>query len=301
MIYAKPDILWLLLLMPLIWIVHFRGRPLPSLSVSSVTFWRGLRAETTASKRKRTIHWLAVLVETLFLSTFILAWSEPTLRQSERLPEMSDVIIVVDNSLSMSSMESQKEIRTAYARLLDTLAPDSRVNVVSWSDRVIFVANGTPSNAHVRRVLEQIAPVRASNRMDRLTDYVHAFRTAHPESHCILLSDGRFQIDGSTDVPEFLYCPIQSNGDNIALTEVSAKADTLENVLLHVHCKSFSEQTVTGTLRVLSKSRTVASVSVTIPAGSESITAIEPSVPLSEISHISLDVTDTLGLDNVLS
>lgn len=247
MVYANPHIFWLLLLIPVLWILHLRNRERQFLSVSTLWFWKHIDANPQTRLQRSTMRWLLMLLDALLLLGLVVAWSELRIRPEGILSEARDVLIVVDHSLSMSpnpaeakanhlpkpllgkrgsrsspsfrggrsSMTNHASVRSAYTCVLNSLPPDARVDVVAWADSVRSIASGAPHHASVTRALEQIIAVHASNDVDSLLAFADAVQSLRPDTSRVLITDGRFRTEGSHVLSRFLIYPVSSQTDSI--------------------------------------------------------------------------------------
>ncbi len=107
MSFVFPAFLWALTALSIPIIVHlFNFRKTQKIYFSSTRFLRQVQ-EATSAKRKLK-HYLILLSRLLFLLFLILAFAQPFIPAKEQLAAQQNIIIYLDNSLSMSVLVGEK-------------------------------------------------------------------------------------------------------------------------------------------------------------------------------------------------
>ncbi len=158
MSFVFPAFLWALTALSVPIIVHlFNFRKTQKIYFSSNRFLRQVQEATSAKRRLK--HYLILASRLLFLLFLILAFAQPFIPASEQVSARQNIILYLDNSLSMSVPVEEKTraldagIQIA-AQVVDIFQPDTRFQLIT-NDFAPF-SNTYKTKAEVSDLLTQV-------------------------------------------------------------------------------------------------------------------------------------------------
>jgi hypothetical protein len=130
-----PSFLWALLTLAIPLIIHlFNFRKTTRVYFSNTRFLKQVKEETT--KKRKLKQYLVLASRLLFLFFLVLAFCQPFLPAKEQMNDQQNVVIYLDNSLSMSAPVGEKRrgldeaIRMAQS-ILDLFPADARYRLIT--------------------------------------------------------------------------------------------------------------------------------------------------------------------------
>lgn len=179
--FLNPGFLWALTALSIPIIVHlFNFRRTTRVYFSSNRFLKHVQEVTTAKRRLK--HYLILASRLLFLLLLVLAFAQPVIPAREQLGSMRNMVIYLDNSLSMSVPVEDKtralEAGVAMAQtILQVMPPDTRYRLIT-NDFAPF-SNSYKARAEIADLLTQIRYSPVSRSATEITDRI---RTTTGES-----------------------------------------------------------------------------------------------------------------------
>jgi Ca-activated chloride channel family protein len=157
-----------------------------------------------------------------------------TVRDEERPPAV--LTFVVDTSGSMGDAGKMEVVREALGRLVDSLRPDDRVGIVTYSDEAEVRLEPTPveDDGSIRDVVAGLQPLQSTNAAAGLRlGYEQAVehRREGGVNRVILLSDGVANV-GDTDPASLAAAVQEAADDDIQLVTVGVGMGTYNDVLM---------------------------------------------------------------------
>jgi hypothetical protein len=163
MSFVFPSFLWALVVLAIPVIVHlFNFRKTQRIYFSSNRFLRQVQEATSAKRRLK--HYLILASRLLFLFFLVLAFAQPFLPAREQRSATREVILYLDNSMSMSAPVGEKirawDVALQQARkVTDAFPADTRYKLIT-NDFAPF-SNGFKSKGEMQDLLSQqrLSPV----------------------------------------------------------------------------------------------------------------------------------------------
>jgi hypothetical protein len=158
MIFQYPSFLWALSALAIPILIHlFNFRKTIRVYFSNTRFLKQVKQETTQKRKLK--QYLVLASRLLFLLFLVLAFAQPFLPASEQLEDQKNVIIYLDNSLSMSAPVAEKtraldEAISRVTEILRVFPADVQYQLIT-NDFVPF-SNSFKSKSEVLDFLSQI-------------------------------------------------------------------------------------------------------------------------------------------------
>ncbi len=160
--FLHPELLWLLLLVPVL--LFFKGNRGPA---AAVIFSTTSTLATMVKKRKSTVGKFTVLFKTLTFILLIIALARPQLGTSTAEVEASgiDILLAVDISSSMEAMDFKLKGQTAnrlevvksvVADFIEA-RPNDRIGLVAFAEKPYMVSPLTLDHNWLKKRLESIS------------------------------------------------------------------------------------------------------------------------------------------------
>ena len=153
------------LLVPILVHLTYRQKativPFPSLMFVQKVPFKSMR-------RQKIRHWILFLLRCAALTLVVLAFSRPFLNKasiaSVLSPASREVVILLDNSHSMSYTGRWETALQATRRIINDLSPSDRVSLATFSDAAQLVVRSTPEPSVIHSALDVIGPSNRSTR-----------------------------------------------------------------------------------------------------------------------------------------
>ena len=153
------------LLVPILVHLTYRQKatvvPFPSLMFVQKVPFKSMR-------RQKIRHWILFLLRCAALTLVVLAFSRPFLNTvsiaSVLSPASREVVILLDNSHSMSYTGRWETAQQAARGIINDLNPSDRVSLATFSDAAQLVVRSTPEPSIIYRALDVIGPSNRSTR-----------------------------------------------------------------------------------------------------------------------------------------
>ena len=231
--------------------------------VSSTLLWRravyDLQVNSPFQKLRKN---LLLLLQLLILAAVLLAISQPVINRMGR-PD-KNVLVLVDRSASMKTVESDSRTRLAHAiesatTLVKSLPDDCRVMVIAFAERAEVVCPFTEDKRRMVREIEAIQPTDAHTRIGEALQLAVAYAgqssgdSANPAAPAS--ADVRIFTDGHIADAKDLgavegkvtYHRIGEAGDNVGIVGFDVRRDAERPGVLSVFAQveNFGDQPVT--------------------------------------------------------
>lgn len=215
MTLLSPALLWTLVaLLPLAAIYFLKVRPRKK-PVTAYFLWQKVFSENKASalfKRLRDV--LSLLLLAVAFAAVALALAEPDFAGDER----KDLLLVVDNSASMSTLHGgSSRLQRAKARATDLIRGmngSQRAAVASFAGRTTILTHPTRHRRSLLDAVEGIQPTQMPSRMNAL-HHLQPGEEWMRETRVILLTDGCLDADVQPATVEIIR--ISDEAENIGI------------------------------------------------------------------------------------
>lgn len=261
----------LLVLVPVIIILYILRQEAKQQKFSSTMLWkeafRNIQATKPWEKLKKNI---LLFLQILTVLLFILALMGPWLKS--RNGGRRQVILVLDNSASMSSIYEGKQTRLEAAKAaacdyVDGLAAGTVINVISGGKDAVLVLSNSSDKLEVKRRIKEIGQTGFAGDLSVSLGLVESCANQAQDADIVFFTDTAFDTGGLSAAVASFY----SKGENLAVGSVSCgwKEETLE-VLISV--RSYADKDVVREINLYgidsSGKETLLDIpSVEIPAG----------------------------------
>lgn len=248
---------------PLLVLLYFLKLRRTDRIVSSTLLWRravyDLQVNSPFQKLRKN---LLLFLQLLILAAVLLAISQPVINRMGR-PD-KNVIVLIDRSASMKTIESDGRMRLAHAiesatTLVKSLPDDCRVMVIAFADRAEVACPFTEDKRRMVREIEGIQPTDAHTRISEALQLAVAYAgqssgdSANPAVPSA--ADVRIFTDGHiADAKDLVavegkvtYHRIGEAGDNVGIVAFDVRRDTERPGVLSVFAQveNFGDQPVT--------------------------------------------------------
>lgn len=173
-----PSFLWALLVLAIPILIHlFNFRKTTRVYFSNTRFLKQVKEETTQKRKLK--QYLVLLSRLLFLFFLVLAFCQPFLPAKEQMNDQQNIVIYLDNSLSMSSPAGEKKralddgIQMAQ-HILDLFPANTRYRLIT-NDFAPF-SNSYKTKAEVADLLSQIKLSAISRTANEITRQINEKR-----------------------------------------------------------------------------------------------------------------------------
>ncbi|MEM9111641.1 MAG: VWA domain-containing protein, partial [Planctomycetota bacterium] len=233
---------------------------------------------------------LLLWVQLLLLLLLLFAMARPT--QNAFASPGERVVIVIDHSASMNTLDADGKSRLAAAkqRALDVVdnldagggdQAGAGAMVIAYAHRTVVLQDFTTDLARVRSAIRSIEPTDQKSHLDSAIAAVepHARQAGGEDKLYVhVFSDGR--VSKSTDEPlalanaEVKYHRVgasAASGNNLGITALSSRRDFERPQLVQVFAKlaNYSGQPITTNVRFMADDRVLSTEKVTVPAVSK--------------------------------
>ncbi|MEM9348296.1 MAG: VWA domain-containing protein, partial [Planctomycetota bacterium] len=233
---------------------------------------------------------LLLWVQLLLLLLLLFAMARPT--QNAFASPGERVVIVIDHSASMNTLDADGKSRLAAAkqRALDVVdnldagggdQAGAGAMVIAYAHRTVVLQDFTTDLARVRSAIRSIEPTDQKSHLDSAIAAVepHARQAGGEDKLYVhVFSDGR--VSKSTDEPlalanaEVKYHRVgesAASGNNLGITALSSRRDFERPQLVQVFAKlaNYSNQPITTNVRFMADDRVLSTERVTVPAVSK--------------------------------
>ncbi|MCZ6697538.1 MAG: BatA and WFA domain-containing protein [Planctomycetota bacterium] len=210
-----------------------RREPVPALD-----FWRELIVQTQVrSLFQRLKRWLSLLLWLVIVTCLILAVGNPVFSFGRIKPQ--SIVVIVDNSASMQSVENRTEgttrlqlVRRALDELLERRPVSDEWMLIEAGGQSRVLTAWTRNREAVRRAAESISPHFGSVDLAEAGKLAGQLLSGKPRPCIVIISDGS---DG--EVPKIaredktvVYWPIGETDDNLGITQLSVRPHREQSV-----------------------------------------------------------------------
>lgn len=229
MTLLNPLALWFLLLLPLLIGLYFFREQSRPLQVPALFLWEEALGQSSSRRFFRRLrHFWLLLLAVLLLLLLTLSLSRPELR--EWLPHRQNLVLVVDNSLSMGRLAEPQGKRTlldeAQARArayVDRLPRDTHAAILQTSPAEV-VSGFTIDSRILRRALERVRLSSVPGDPGAWRDAADLLVQSRPESTEIIFLTDRAQVT-ETAMPDSRVVQLQAPRlGNLGITAFQARS-----------------------------------------------------------------------------
>lgn len=217
----------LLVLVPVLFVLHFLGRPQRTTIVSSLALWSMSTTSTVPARRPRRPPPSCYLL-TAFIVAAALAASQPMLRQTGSAPAM---LIAIDTSASMAAISGEASaLDRAVARARDLVlqtSPGTRLALASVSDRVDLLVGWTDNRRLLFSAMADLDVRAAATSQEELHADVAGLLADDASARLVYISDlADLPVDQESffGLSEGLQIGVGVAQDNFAVSEVIARS-----------------------------------------------------------------------------
>jgi len=303
--FLNPWAFLFLLTVPVLVLLYFLKLRRPQIRVPSTLLWRkvveDMRVNAPFQRLRRS---LLLLLQLLALLAAIAALARPILKVRETARE--SLIVLLDNSASMSALEDSRQTRLQIARaqiakIADNLAGGDEAMLIAFNASA-GVACGFTANPRLLR--EAVAGVRPT---DCATDVEPALLLAksicNSRSHprILLFSDGAFGETRNLELPvDVEYQKIGSARPNLAITglDIRRALEDRTRIEMFAAVENFSTQAFAGTMTVTLDGTALDTKYFSVGPQEALSQIFEASLPEGGTVQVQLDAADALACDN---
>jgi hypothetical protein len=172
--FVYPGFLWALTALSVPIIIHlFNFRRTTRVYFSATRFLQQVQEATSAKRRLK--HYLILASRLLFVLFLVLAFAQPIIPAREQMSSMRNMVIYLDNSLSMSVPVEEKTRAldagiTMAQKITETFPADTRYRLIT-NDFAPF-SNAYKSRAEINDLLTQVRLSPVSRSLEEITDRI---------------------------------------------------------------------------------------------------------------------------------
>ncbi|MFQ5591288.1 MAG: VWA domain-containing protein [Phycisphaerae bacterium] len=243
---------------------------------------------------------LLLLLQLLFLITAALALGKPMLRTAEKLEDT--IIILIDQSASMSVVESDGRSRLATAKELaklrvENMGKNARAMVLAFCDRATVVSSFDTDVEALKRKIDSIEQTQGTSSLTEAMGLAEAYaqniiiagteagsdiapESAAPPASVFLFTDGRIGDNESVsaqklDVGRIHVTSVGQRGDNVGIVSMEARRNYERPEILEVTAaiQNFSYKPLAVDVVLYVEGQNVDVKSVHLPAGQDHVAA----------------------------
>ena len=303
---ASPDkLIWLLAALPIIvfYILKTRLRRRP---VSTLLFWDQIFEQ----KRQRSLwqnlrHWMSLLLQLVFVLLVVFALADPLWKSQTETGQ--DLILVVDNSASMSAVDEAGQSRLARAieqasDVAGTLRNGDNIALVTAGTSVKVLVGMSDFAPTVQEALATIESTDGPTRIDEAIAAARRLAADDEKRRIVVFSDGCI---GDRENPvtgdDLHWVRVGDSQDNVAITTFQVRRSTVDpigySLLIEVH--NFGEEDVETRLTLMLEEALVDVVPISIAAGDSFRTQIDGTSQAGGVLTGEINAEDALEVDNV--
>ena len=306
--FQQPNMLWGLLFLAIPLLIHlFQFQRTQTVYFPGV--FRLIQRLQQARHQKKVQHWIVLIARMLAFSCLVFAFAMPTCNSNSKNQEFSHVVVLFDNSYSMSTKNADgvliEQARNQARKMVQGLNQEIQVRVLTQDPLANY---GWMSPAQALSIIDTLAlcPQQRSwmDWMTQVDEMVHEGGMASMK--VMAFGDGQLSMFSNKSkliqAPnvhwEFvLYSldPSQNSGnlgiDTVWYESVWQNTEATSNVVLKTRIRNYSQSLKETTLRYISNNKTTHVKAVKLAAGA----ALEVEIPLSEME---LSTSSSLNLDD---
>lgn len=323
------------LTVPPLVLLYFLKLKRQRMPVASTLLWRkaveDLRVNSPFQRLRSS---LLLFLQLLVLAAACLAISEP-FKSAGRTFEKA-IVLLVDQSASMASVEANGETRLAIAKreaadIIDGLTSDQRVMVVAFADRARVLCPFTDDRGALRRAIASIEQTDAAGRLTEAVALAEAHSTPQGEgigidqhisrAQIVLFTDGRLadakEVAVQRSTVEMVRVGNATENVGIVNLDVRRSYEQPTQLTVLARVRNFGTQTVKPDISLLidgqlkdvrsigelapaaNAERIVRLASGGVPAdGSESVVPFDVILETGALVEVRLSAKDALAVDN---
>lgn len=274
-------------------------------TVPSLEFWQALAGEVRArSLFQRLKRWLSLLLWLAIVACLVLAVANPILSLGRIKPQ--SIVVILDNSASMQTIEGEKPDATRLHAALDTLNDvldrrpvDDQWLLIEAARQPRVLASWTRDRTAIREAAREIVPFAGSGSVAAARNLAADLLGGIPEPLIVLISDGAGMPTFNTDAPPLVHLSVGKATDNLGISLLSVRADrqqAMHHALLRV--TNAGEQSIKTQVVISIDASTVAVEPCEIEGGASWEKTLTFSRPEGGVLRAVIDRTDVLAADN---
>lgn len=300
--------MWAAIAIPIIMFYVLRSR-LRKQSVSTLLFWDELfDQKRQRSWWQRLRHLLSLLVQLAFLGLVVFALLDPL--WSGQKQAARQIVLVVDNSASMSASVSGEKVETSRYTGAISAAQDvvremrdgDEIALVTAGGTVRVVVGMTDFGPAVRDALPMIQPTDGPTRIPEAVEAARRMTRSPERREIVVISDGGFDdFDAITTADDVRFVLIGMPADNVAITRMSVRRSLVDPIgyAAMVEVTSFAEDASQFRLNVELGDDLVDVIPIQLTPGEVWKRTIVGASADGGVLTADIDVDDALAIDNV--
>ena len=304
--FVSPErLIWLWVAAPIILVYLLKTR-LRRQPVATLMFWDQIfEQKRQRSLLQRLRHWLSLLLQLIFVSLLVWALVDPL--WSGQQETSRQVVLLLDNSASMSAMEKSGQTRLAEAKhkalqIVRELRDGDEIALITAGSVVRVVVGMTDFGPAVRDAVSQ---VKKTDGPTRVSEAIATARRLAPDDdrrELVLLSDCCFDeaesVEGAADIR---VIPIGSDLDNVAITQFQVRRSLVDPIGYSalVEVQSFAKEKIECRLTIQLGDDLVDVIPVTLEENKPFRRTITEASQAGGVLTARIDVDDPLQTDNV--
>ncbi|TWU06372.1 vWA domain-containing protein [Stieleria varia] len=226
--------MWIAAAIPIIVFYVLRSR-LKKRSVSTLLFWDELfDQKRQRSWWQRLRHLLSLLLQLAFLALIVVALLDPLWTGQKQAARQ--IVLVVDNSASMSAIEPDENDRFSNAiRLAEGVVRELRdgdeIALVTAGGTVRVIVGMTDFGPAVRDALPSITPTDGPTRVAEAVEAARRMTRSPERREIVVISDGAFtEFQAIATDDDVRFISVGSPRDNVAITRMAVRRSLVDPI-----------------------------------------------------------------------
>ncbi len=304
--FVSPErLIWLWVAAPIIFFYLLKTR-LRKQPVATLMFWD----QVFEQKRQRTLlqrlrHWLSLLLQLIFVSLLVSALVDPL--WSGQQESSRQVVLLLDNSASMSAIEKNGTTRLADAKdkaleIVRELRDGDEIALITAGSVVRVVVGMTDFGPAVRDAVKQVQETDGPTRVSEAIETARRLAADDVRREIIVLSDFCFrEATPVNEAPDIRVIPVGDEVDNVAITQFQVRRSLVDPIGYStlVEVQSFSDVPVDCRLTVQLGDDLVDVIPLKLEEGQPFRRTITDASQAGGILTAKIDVDDALDSDNL--
>lgn len=244
-------------------VLYFLKLKRPRVEIPSLALWQSVvndqRVNSPFQRFKRN---LLLLLQMILLLLLILALMQPFISAG---PETTDYLpVLIDCSASMSSVvddtgRTRLDVAIEQAQgMIDNLRGDGKIALFSFASGGRRITEFTDNKRILSRGLEQIKPTHRASKLDEVLRMADAYSRTAPVEKVVVLTDGNLNDRVDFELPfELDIQRVAEGGDNLGITEMSARRSGPQTWDIFVRISGSSEDPLLGDLKLFQDGRLI--------------------------------------------
>lgn len=300
-----------LALIPLV-ILYFLKLKRPRVEIPSLALWSSVvndqRVNSPFQTFKRN---MLLLLQLILLTLIILALMQPFLPAGSETSEYIPVLVDCSASMSATVDESGKTrldvAKEQAAALIESLRSEGRLALFSFATSGRRLTEFTNERSVLYTALEQLEVTDRASSLDEVLRMADAYSRTAPVKRVVVLTDAVVPDQVDFDLPfELDIRRIEAGGNNVGITEMSARRSGPESWDVFVRVSGSSVESMYGELQLKMDGKLIGKESIVVSSDeserlvfevdSRKATLLEASLTTSEFDSMASDNSVFLSL-----